>query len=97
MPALNAYRRKKMRSQLGVASLFSMSFIEGCRAVPHRSFLPPPKPKCPISSPRSAFCSDSLNVRPIAIVSPTDFICTVKTGSASGNFSNVQRGNFVTT
>ncbi len=33
------------------------------------------KPWLPISSERIAFCSDSLKVRPIAIASPTDFIC----------------------
>ena len=33
----------------------------------------------PISSERIAFCSDSLKVRPIAIASPTDFICGPRT------------------
>ena len=40
---------------------------------------------------------DSLKVRPIAIASPTDFIEEVSVGSASGNFSKVKRGIFVTT
>ncbi len=31
------------------------------------------------------------------IVSPTLFICTVSIGSLPGNFSNAQRGIFVTT
>jgi hypothetical protein len=31
-------------------------------------------PVRPVSIDRSAFCSDSWNVRPIAITSPTDFI-----------------------
>ncbi len=55
------------------------------------------RPSVPISRPRSAFCSDSWNVRPIAITSPTDFICVVRRSAACGNFSNVNRGTFVTT
>ena len=55
------------------------------------------KPWLPISSDRMAFCSDSLNVRPIAIASPTDFICGPSTSRAAGNFSNVNRGILVTT
>ena len=55
------------------------------------------KPSTPTSSPRSAFCSDSWNVRPIAITSPTDFICVVRRSSACVNFSNANRGTFVTT
>jgi hypothetical protein len=38
-----------------------------------------------------------LKVRPIAITSPTDFICVPSTSSVWGNFSNVNRGIFVTT
>jgi len=56
-----------------------------------------PRPKRPISSERSAFWSDSLKVRPMAIASPTLFICVVSVGSAFGNFSKVKRGIFVTT
>jgi len=37
-----------------------------------------------------------LNVRPIAMTSPTDFIWVVSVRSASGNFSNAQRGNLTT-
>ena len=74
-----------------------MAASSGRSGVSQRSFLPPPKPKRPVSSPRSAFWKDSRNVRPMAIVSPTDFICTPSTSSASGNFSNVHRGIFVTT
>ena len=51
----------------------------------------------PISRPRSAFCSDSWKVRPIAITSPTDFICVVRRSSACGNFSKAKRGILVTT
>ena len=56
-----------------------------------------PNPNRPISSPRNAFWKDSLNVRPIAIVSPTLFICVDSVESASGNFSNAKRGILVTT
>ena len=41
----------------------------------------------PVSSERSAFCSDSWKVRPMAMTSPTDFICVVRRASAFGNFS----------
>ena len=36
-------------------------------------------------------CSPSLNVRPMAIASPTLFICVVSVGSACGNFSKAKR------
>ena len=49
------------------------------------------------SSERSAFCSASVKLRPIAIASPTDFMCVVSVGSAAGNFSNANRGTFTTT
>jgi hypothetical protein len=38
-----------------------------------------------------------LNVRPIAITSPTAFIWVVSVGSAAGNFSKAKRGIFTTT
>ncbi len=47
--------------------------------------------------PRSAFCSDSAKVRPIAMTSPTDFMAVVRTGDAPGNFSKAKRGILVTT
>ena len=49
------------------------------------------------SSERSAFCSASVKLRPIAIASPTDFMWVVSVGSAPGNFSNANRGTFTTT
>ena len=55
------------------------------------------RPVRPVSSERSAFCSDSWKVRPIAIASPTDFIEVVSVGSAPGNFSKAKRGILVTT
>ena len=56
-----------------------------------------PRPGQPVSSPRSAFCSASLKVRPMAMVSPTAFICVPSVASASGNFSKAKRGTFTTT
>ena len=50
-----------------------------------------------VSKLRRAFCKDSLKVRPMAMASPTDFICVVSRSSAWGNFSNVKRGTLVTT
>ncbi len=49
------------------------------------------------SSERSALLSASVKLRPIAIASPTDFMCVVSVGSAVGNFSNAKRGTFTTT
>ncbi len=49
------------------------------------------------SSDRSAFCSASGKLRPIAMASPTDFIVVVRVGSAPGNFSKANRGTFTTT
>ncbi len=85
------------RSSLGRESRARISSREGCCGVPQRSLPSQPKPKLPTSSPRRAFWNDSLNVRPMAIVSPTLFIWVVSVESASGNFSNAKRGIFVTT
>ena len=51
----------------------------------------------PFSKDLNPFCKDSLNVLPIAIASPTDFIIVVSVSSVPANFSNAQRGIFVTT
>ena len=42
-----------------------------------------------------AFCSASLKVRPMAMASPTDFICVPRVASAPGNFSKAKRGILV--
>jgi hypothetical protein len=55
------------------------------------------RPQRPISIERSALPRLSLKVRPIAITSPTDFICGPSSSSAPGNFSNAKRGTLVTT
>ena len=62
-----------------------------------RSVVRSSSPSEPTSRPRSAFWNDSWKVRPIAITSPTDFICVVRWLSACGNFSNAKRGILVTT
>jgi hypothetical protein len=84
-----------MRSAFGVASFATMVLRSGGSSPPHLP--PPPKPRAPTSRERRAFCIDSLKVRPIAIASPTDFMAEVSVASASGNFSKVKRGIFVTT
>jgi hypothetical protein len=38
-----------------------------------------------------------VKLRPIAIASPTDFMCVVSCWSAAGNFSKANRGTFTTT
>ena len=55
------------------------------------------RPRRPCSSERSAFCSDSGNVRPMAIASPTDCIWVPRMPVVPGSFSNAHRGIFVTT
>ena len=50
-----------------------------------------------VSIERSALPSASVKLRPIAIASPTLFMCVVSTGSAPGNFSKAKRGTFTTT
>ena len=44
-----------------------------------------------------AFHSECLNVEPIAMTSPIDFIWTPRTGSLPGNFSNCHFGTLTTT
>ena len=56
-----------------------------------------PNPNRCTSIERMHFWNASLNVLPMAIASPTDFICVVRVSSESGNFSNVHRGIFTTT
>ena len=49
------------------------------------------------SRERIALANACWKVRPIAIASPTDFMCVVELGSAPGNFSNANRGHLTTT
>jgi hypothetical protein len=57
------------------------------------------KPNGPwlLSIDRRAFCRASGKLRPMAIASPTLFMCVVSAVSAPGNFSNANRGTLVTT
>ena len=79
----------------GVPSAARMAFLSS--PWPRPSISISSRPCSPVSSERSAFCSDSWNVRPIAMASPTDFIDVVSVFSAPGNFSNAKRGILVTT
>jgi hypothetical protein len=79
MPQAQRVATQSMRSaaarQCGrIASSRAAPF--GARA-PARRALPKPLPDL---EPRSAFCIASLKVRPIAITSPTDFICVPSVG-----------------
>ena len=49
------------------------------------------------SRERIAFRNASVNVRPMPIASPTDFICVPSVASAPGNLSKAKRGNLTTT
>ena len=55
-----------------------------------------PNPACPVSRPRRAFWRASLSVRPIAMVSPTLFICVLSVVLAPRNFSKAKRGILTT-
>ena len=57
------------------------------------------KPNGPwlLSIDRRAFCRASGKLRPMAIASPTLFMCVVSAVSAPGNFSNANRGTLTTT
>ena len=81
----------KSRSQFGWTSFSLM------RPASSGSFPSAPSPARPISRERIAFWRASLNVLPMAIASPTDFICVPRTGGVDGNFSKAQRGIFTTT
>ena len=96
MPTSIAVRTQSMRSARGVARWGRIA--SALQSSGLQCGLPGtlPKPLRPVSRPRRAFCIASLKVRPIAMTSPTDFICVVSTESAVGNFSNAQRGNLTT-
>ena len=94
-PRRKAARSRKMRLGCGraspAASASSSSPSKGA------SLPSAPKPARPVSSERSAFCRLSLKVRPMLIVSPTDFIWVPRVSSTGWNFSKVKRGILVTT
>ena len=80
------------RFGVGVTKSFSSS-----ESVKFRLSLPSrPNPKRFTSKDRQAFWNASLNVRPIDITSPTDFIDTPKWGLDAGNLSKLKRGILTT-
>ncbi|MNV44684.1 hypothetical protein D3C71_1364520 [compost metagenome] len=87
-PMAKASPTYQMRSGPGSPSSFSST---------SRSCVFSFRPSTPTSRPRRAFWNDSWKVRPMAITSPTDFICVVRRESACGNFSKAKRGILVTT
>ena len=95
-PSRNAWATLKRRSGTGSESFASMAFLSGFNSILSERGISS-KPVNPVSIEFRAFCSDSKNVLPIAIASPTDFIDVVSVASAPANFSKVNRGILVTT
>ncbi len=91
-PARSASITSRSRPSCGTRARSSRSSLSSSTVACDQS-----KTACGLSRERSAFCSASVKLRPIAIASPTDFMCVVSTGSAPGNFSNANRGTFTTT
>ena len=87
----------KIRSGVGVrTATIALSSVSSSRRS-SAGVAPAAHPERSASNPRSPFWKASLNVRPMAITSPTDFIWVVSVGSAVGNFSKAKRGIFTTT
>jgi len=97
IPARSACFSWNTRSGVGVRSAARIASRDVSGRRSSAGVWPTTHPSRSISSPRSPFWKASLNVRPIAITSPTDFICVVSRGSAVGNFSKANRGIFTTT
>jgi sorbitol-specific phosphotransferase system component IIC len=89
-PARRACIAVLIRPSVGTAALASSSALSPGSPVKENS-----EPF--FSSERSAFCSASEKLRPIAIASPTDFMVVVSVASACGNFSKAKRGTLTTT
>ena len=99
-PRSNARKTAHIRRSVGTLSSRCSAPSSSSAVSPdwlRRVFWPKSSPLEPSSSELNAFMNASLKVRPIAITSPTDFICVVSVRSARGNFSNVQRGTLTTT
>ena len=94
-PRRNSSPIWKTRSGVGIPIAASRSSVEPPASAASAGSAP--RPRRPCSSERNAFCRLSVNVRPIAITSPTDCICVPSTPDVPGSFSNAQRGIFVTT
>ena len=89
-PARRAWCTVTSRPSCGSAQAASSSALSAAGAAQLNIAL-----RC--SSDRCAFCSASAKLLPMAMASPTDFMCVVSTGSAPGNFSNANRGTLTTT
>ena len=96
-PSCSARLIWKTRSGVGVRSAASAVARDSSCKRSSPGVGPSTQPGRSISSPRSPFWNASLNVRPIAMASPTDFIWVVSVGSAVGNFSKAKRGILTTT
>ena len=94
-PRRRADSTSKRRSGVatGTRSSSSATATASVRDSPGSAF----SPARPTSSERTAFCSDSQKVRPMAITSPTDCMRVPRCGSTPGSFSKAQRGILVTT
>ena len=91
MPARRASAATSRRSGVGrlnAASISSMLAPTRCSTSS--------KPVRPVSRPRSAFCTLSCQLRPMAITSPTDFMAVPSRFCAPLNFSKAKRGILVT-
>ncbi len=88
-PALMACCIVRSRPSCGVLHASSSSSLGATSPVQE-------KEESFFSIERSAFCSASGKERPMAMASPTDFMCVVSVWSAPLNFSNAKRGTFTT-
>ena len=91
IPILNASYNLKILSLLAYFNLFKISswFVISLPSAP--------KPFLPISNDWHPFCKASWKERPIAITSPTDFICNPRVVSEPLNLSKFHLGIFITT
>ncbi len=86
-PASKARLTWKMRSGVGCRSAAPMVVASSFSSRSSAGVAPTTQPSRSISRARMPFWNASLNVRPMAMDSPTDFICVLSRQSASGNFS----------
>ena len=98
-PARIACCTARSRPSWGRAARWSSSALSASRSAAVRSSGPGAQEKDAPgrSSDLSAFWRASEKERPIAMASPTDFMCVVSVSSAPGNFSNANLGAFTTT
>ncbi len=90
-PARSACWTSSMRPSCGIRIASRRRSRSSCRGSPTQW-----NPASFFSRERRAFCSASVKLRPMAIASPTLFMCVVSSWSAFGNFSKANRGAFTT-